>query len=104
MDTNQPQATTPSGLKYTDLQPGSGAVAQAGQTAKVHYTGWLKNGAKFDSSLDRHEPFEFTLGAGMVIKRMGRRGRRDEGGGQTEARDPAGVGLRIPRSRWSDPS
>src|SRR6188474_93175 len=60
--------TTPSGLTYEDLEPGTGAAARAGQKAKVHYTGWLKNGQKFDSSLDRNDPFEFTLGAGMVIK------------------------------------
>jgi FKBP-type peptidyl-prolyl cis-trans isomerase len=60
--------TTPTGLKYEDIEAGSGATAQAGQKAKVHYTGWLKNGQKFDSSLDRHDPFEFTLGAGMVIQ------------------------------------
>lgn len=60
--------TTPSGLKYEDIEAGSGTTAQAGQKAKVHYTGWLKNGQKFDSSLDRNDPFEFTLGAGMVIK------------------------------------
>ena len=62
------QITTPSGLKLEDLQTGSGAAAQKGQKARVHYTGWLKNGRKFDSSVDRNEPFEFTLGAGMVIK------------------------------------
>ena len=62
------ETTTPSGLKYTDLQAGTGATAQSGQKVKVHYTGWLKNGQKFDSSVDRNEPFEFTLGAGMVIK------------------------------------
>src|SRR5215212_4144172 len=62
------ETTTPSGLKYTDVQAGTGATAQPGQKAKVHYTGWLKNGQKFDSSVDRNEPFEFTLGAGMVIK------------------------------------
>lgn len=60
--------TTPSGLKYEDIEAGSGATARAGQQAKVHYTGWLKNGQKFDSSLDRNDPFAFTLGAGMVIK------------------------------------
>ena len=60
--------TTRSGLKYTDIEAGTGAIARTGQKAKVHYTGWLKNGQKFDSSLDRREPFEFTLGAGMVIK------------------------------------
>jgi len=60
--------TNPSGLKYLDLEMGSGAVAQPGQQAKVHYTGWLSSGQKFDSSLDRREPFEFVLGAGQVIK------------------------------------
>ncbi len=62
------QVTTPSGLKYEDIEAGNGAVAHGGQKAKVHYTGWLKSGQKFDSSLDRNEPFEFTLGAGQVIK------------------------------------
>src|SRR5215210_8509316 len=62
------EMTTPSGLKYTDIETGTGATAQSGQKATVHYTGWLKNGQKFDSSVDRNEPFEFTLGAGMVIK------------------------------------
>ena len=60
--------TTPSGLTYEDLEAGTGVTAMAGQKAKVHYTGWLKNGRKFDSSLDRNDPFEFTLGAGMVIR------------------------------------
>ena len=62
------ETTTPSGLKFTDIEAGTGPTAQVGQKAKVHYTGWLKNGRKFDSSLDRNEPFEFTLSAGMVIK------------------------------------
>ena len=62
------QVTTPSGLTYEDLEPGTGATAVPGQKAKVHYTGWLKTGQKFDSSLDRNDPFEFTLGAGMVIR------------------------------------
>jgi FKBP-type peptidyl-prolyl cis-trans isomerase len=62
------QMTTPSGLKYEDIETGTGAAARSGQKAKVHYTGWLKNGQKFDSSLDRNDPFEFTLGAGQVIK------------------------------------
>jgi len=60
--------TTASGLIYEDVEPGTGATAQNGQKAKVHYTGWLKNGQKFDSSKDRNDPFEFTLGAGQVIK------------------------------------
>lgn len=60
--------TTASGLTYEDIEPGTGAAAQSGQKAKVHYTGWLKDGKKFDSSKDRNDPFEFTLGAGQVIK------------------------------------
>ena len=62
------ETTTASGLKYEDIEGGTGAVAVSGQKAKVHYTGWLTNGQKFDSSKDRNDPFEFTLGAGQVIK------------------------------------
>ena len=60
--------TTPSGLGYVIDQPGTGAKAQAGQSVSVHYTGWLTNGTKFDSSRDRGEPFQFALGQGEVIK------------------------------------
>lgn len=64
--------TTPSGLQYEDTTVGGGAEARAGQQVRVHYTGWLYNngqqGAKFDSSVDRNDPFAFALGAGMVIK------------------------------------
>jgi FKBP-type peptidyl-prolyl cis-trans isomerase len=60
--------TTKSGLKYVELKEGSGDEAKAGQTVQVHYTGWLKDGTKFDSSKDRNKPFEFPLGAGRVIK------------------------------------
>ena len=65
--------TTPSGLQYDDIKVGDGAEAKAGQNVTVHYTGWLRNddgskGAKFDSSKDRNDPFEFALGAGMVIR------------------------------------
>ena len=59
---------TPSGLQYVDLKVGTGREAHAGETAFVHYTGWLTNGTKFDSSKDRGEPFPFRLGAGQVIK------------------------------------
>jgi FKBP-type peptidyl-prolyl cis-trans isomerase FkpA len=59
---------TESGLKYQDLKVGDGAEAKKGDTVEVHYTGWLKDGKKFDSSLDRKEPFSFTLGKRMVIK------------------------------------
>lgn len=57
----------PSGLRYQDVAVGSGAVAAPGHTAVVHYTGWLPDGKKFDSSRDRGEPFSFPLGAGQVI-------------------------------------
>ena len=62
------EVTTKSGLKYIDLKTGDGDEAKAGNKVTVHYTGWLKNGKKFDSSLDRGDPFEFELGAGEVIK------------------------------------
>jgi FKBP-type peptidyl-prolyl cis-trans isomerase FkpA len=58
----------PDGLKYTDDTVGTGTVATAGKTAVVHYTGWLLDGTKFDSSVDRNQPFSFPLGAGQVIK------------------------------------
>jgi FKBP-type peptidyl-prolyl cis-trans isomerase len=61
--------TLPNGLVYWDLKTGTGAVAAKGSKVKVNYTGWLlEQGTKFDSSYDRKEPFEFTLGAGQVIK------------------------------------
>ncbi len=60
--------TTRSGLKFQDLVVGEGASPQAGQTVVVHYTGWLTDGNKFDSSVDRGQPFKFVLGAGQVIK------------------------------------
>ncbi len=60
--------TTASGLQYQVLTPGTGAVATAGHMVSVHYTGWLTDGKKFDSSVDRGQPFQFSLGAGQVIK------------------------------------
>jgi len=62
------EVTTASGLKYTDEKVGTGAEAKPGQTAVVHYTGWLTDGKKFDSSKDRGQPFSFPLGGGRVIK------------------------------------
>jgi FKBP-type peptidyl-prolyl cis-trans isomerase FkpA len=62
------QVTTPSGLQYTDEVLGSGNTAATGQTVSVHYTGWLTDGTKFDSSKDRGQPFEFGLGRGQVIR------------------------------------
>jgi FKBP-type peptidyl-prolyl cis-trans isomerase len=84
--------TTPSGLKYWELKKGSGAVAKAGDSVQVHYTGWLTEGKKFDSSVDRGSPFAFKLGAGMVIKGW------DEGvagmkvGGKRQLHIPAELG------------
>ena len=63
--------TTPSGLKYVDHAVGSGTEATKGKSVNVHYTGWLnqngEKGSKFDSSVDRVQPFTFSLGVGMVI-------------------------------------
>jgi FKBP-type peptidyl-prolyl cis-trans isomerase FkpA len=59
---------TDSGLKYEDITEGNGKSAEAGQLVTVHYTGWLTNGNKFDSSKDRNDPFRFKLGAGNVIR------------------------------------
>ena len=61
------EITTESGLKYRDLIIGTGREAALGHLATVHYTGWLTNGAKFDSSVDRRDPFSFPIGSGKVI-------------------------------------
>lgn len=61
------QTTTASGLIIEELAIGSGDAASRGATVSVHYTGWLTDGRKFDSSLDRNDPFSFPLGAGYVI-------------------------------------
>lgn len=64
--------TTESGLKIEDITVGTGAAPQTGQTCVMHYTGWLyedgAKGQKFDSSVDRGQPFEFQIGTGQVIK------------------------------------
>jgi FKBP-type peptidyl-prolyl cis-trans isomerase len=57
-----------SDLKFEDIVVGDGPSPEKGQTVSVHYTGWLTNGTKFDSSVDRGAPFKFTLGVGQVIK------------------------------------
>ena len=84
--------TTSSGLQYWDIAVGTGATAVAGKAVKVHYTGWLTDGKKFDSSVDRGQPFQFSLGAGQVIKGW------DEGvagmkvGGKRQLRIPPELG------------
>ena len=92
MKVNGQPTTTASGLQYWDIVVGTGATAAAGQMVKVHYTGFLTTGQKFDSSRDRGEPFSFPLGAGQVIKGW------DEGvagmkvGGQRQLRIPPALG------------
>lgn len=70
--TGKTMTTTASGLQIQDIQVGTGATPKRGQTCVMHYTGWLyvngQKGKKFDSSVDRGEPFEFPIGAGRVIK------------------------------------
>jgi FKBP-type peptidyl-prolyl cis-trans isomerase len=59
---------TPDGLVYWDIRVGTGEVAKEGSRVRVHYTGWLTNGKKFDSSVDAGQPFDFRIGNGEVIK------------------------------------
>lgn len=68
VENNTMQNNEAQGLKIEDLVVGTGAEATNGKLISVHYTGTLTNGTKFDSSKDRNEPFEFTLGAGQVIQ------------------------------------
>ena len=87
--------TTISGVQYWDIVVGTGATAVAGKTVGVHYTGWLTDGKKFDSSVDRGKPVAFPLGAGRVIKGW------DEGivgmkvGGKRQLRIPPGLAYGI---------
>lgn len=62
------ERTLAGGLKVTDIKVGSGQMAEPGNQVAVHYTGWLTDGIKFDSSLDRGEPYAFKLGTGAVIR------------------------------------
>ncbi|MDA0745044.1 MAG: FKBP-type peptidyl-prolyl cis-trans isomerase [bacterium] len=84
--------TTPTGLKYYDLKAGEGATPRAADRISVHYTGWLENGTRFDSSLDRGQPSLFTIGVGQVIAGW------DEGlltmkvGGKRQLKIPPGLG------------
>ncbi|PBJ83975.1 peptidylprolyl isomerase [Lysobacteraceae bacterium NML93-0399] len=91
-----PLTTTPSGLQYEDTVVGTGKVAQPGRNVTVHYTGWLyesgAQGAKFDSSKDRDEPFIFPLGGGMVIKGWDEGVQGMKEGGQRTLIIPANLG------------
>jgi FKBP-type peptidyl-prolyl cis-trans isomerase len=95
MKVNGQPNTTSSGLQYWDIVVGTGATATHGSMVKVHYSGFLTSGEKFDSSRDRGEPFSFSLGAGEVIKGW------DEGvagmkvGGQRQLRIPPDLGYGI---------
>jgi FKBP-type peptidyl-prolyl cis-trans isomerase len=86
------ETTTRSGLQYWDIKVGTGAEAVSGKPVRVHYTGWLTNGTKFDSSVDSGQPFTFNLGAGEVIRGW------DEGvagmkvGGKRQLKIPASLG------------
>ena len=86
------EVTTPSGLKYTDLKVGEGEEAKPGQVVSVHYTGWLTNGTKFDSSLDRKQPFSFKLGAGQVIQGWDQGVAGMKVGGKRKLTIPPGLG------------
>lgn len=86
-----PGTTTASGLQYWDITTGNGATAEPGKQVSVQYTGWLTDGTKFDSSVDRNQPINFTVGVGQVIKGW------DEGvsgmkvGGKRQLRIPPGL-------------
>lgn len=67
-ESGKKNVTTKSGLKYEDMVTGKGETPKTRQMVTVHYTGWLEDGKKFDSSKDRNQPFEFTLGVGQVIR------------------------------------
>jgi FKBP-type peptidyl-prolyl cis-trans isomerase len=84
--------TTASGLIYWDIRVGNGEVAKEGSHVRVHYTGWLTTGKKFDSSVDAGKPFDFTIGNGEVIKgwEEGVAGMRL--GGKRQLRIPPGLG------------
>jgi FKBP-type peptidyl-prolyl cis-trans isomerase FkpA len=87
--------STASGVEYWDIVIGTGATAVSGKTVSVHYTGWLTDGRKFDSSVDRGKPIAFPLGAGRVIKGW------DDGivgmkvGGKRQLRIPPSLGYGI---------
>ncbi|HZF07683.1 MAG TPA: FKBP-type peptidyl-prolyl cis-trans isomerase [Thermoanaerobaculia bacterium] len=86
------EVVMPNGLKYTDLKVGEGDEAKTGQIVSVHYTGWLTNGTKFDSSLDRKQAFSFKLGAGQVIEGWDKGVAGMKVGGKRKLTIPPGLG------------
>jgi FKBP-type peptidyl-prolyl cis-trans isomerase FkpA len=84
--------TTASGLQYWDIKVGTGATAEKGMKVVVHYTGWLTNGKKFDSSVERYRPFPFRLGTGMVIKGWDEGVAGMKAGGKRQLRIPPELG------------
>ena len=84
--------TTPTGLQYWDIKVGTGDAAVTGKPVHVHYTGWLTTGKKFDSSVDRKEPFTFTLGAGEVIPGWDQGVKGMKVGGKRQLKIPASLG------------
>jgi FKBP-type peptidyl-prolyl cis-trans isomerase len=83
---------TDSGLVYWDIRVGNGAVAKEGSHVRVHYTGWLTNGKKFDSSVDAGKPFDFTIGNGEVIKGWEEGVAGMKVGGKRQLRIPGALG------------
>ena len=83
---------TPAGLVIEDLTVGTGDTAAAGRKVTVHYTGWLTNGSKFDSSKDRNDPFVFNLGAGQVIRGWDQGVRGMQVGGKRKLTIPPALG------------
>ena len=82
---------TASGLQYWDIKVGTGQEAKDGDHVKVHYTGWLTSGKKFDSSVDAHQPFDFTIGKGDVIKGWEEGVTGMKVGGKRQLRIPPGL-------------
>jgi FKBP-type peptidyl-prolyl cis-trans isomerase len=91
-DASGPLQETPSGLRYADLALGQGDEARSGQQVTVHYTGWLTDGQKFDSSRDRGQPFSFALGRGEVIRGWDEGVRGMRVGGRRRLEIPAELG------------
>jgi len=89
---NGQPTTTASGLQYWDIVVGSGPTAVPGKPVSVHYTGWLTNGTKFDSSVDRGKPFIFSLGEGQVIKGWDEGVAGMKAGGKRQLRIPPALG------------